>query len=174
MGGSVICLRPQDDRRWVHRTGSGDIQEGRKKEHLMSVRSVLVVVVATLVGWSGLAAPAVAHASVQPVAASAYDMSAGRVGAIVAALLGLTGVVIGGRALARTAGRRGDGSGRTGAVVALVAGSTGIIIGGLVAVTADGGLGTGNGLGGALMALLVGSIGTTLGGLALARARRTD
>lgn len=128
----------------------------------MSVRSVLI------------GAPAVAYASIQPVAASAYDMSAGRVGAIVAALLGLTGVVIGGRALARPSGSRGNGSGRTGAVLALAAGATGIILGGLVAVTADGGLGTGNGLGGALMALLVGLIGMTLGGLALTRARRTD
>lgn len=127
----------------------------------MSVRSVL-------------AAPAAAHASIQPVAAGVSDMSPGRLGAIVAALLGLAGVVIGGRALARSAGRPGaGGTGRNGAVVATLAGLIAMALGGLVVATSDGGLGTGNGLGGAYVALIVGLIGTVLGGLALARPRRT-
>src|SRR5688572_1957240 len=58
---------------------------------------------AALVVGVGLAAPAAAHASVQPAAASVYTMSPGRIGAIVGAVVGLIGVVIGGLALARSA-----------------------------------------------------------------------
>jgi hypothetical protein len=99
-------------------------------------------------------------------AASVYAMSSGRLGAIVAALVGLIGVVIGGLAL-RSARR--IGTGRSGAIVALVAGLIGMALGGLVVATADGGIGTGNGLGGGIVALVVGLIGMVLGGLALAR-----
>jgi Family of unknown function (DUF6223) len=104
-------------------------------------------------------------------AASVYTMSSGRLGSIVAALVGLIGVVIGGLAL-RSAGRIGTGSGRLGAIVALVAGLIGMALGGLVVATADGGVGTGNGLGGGIVALVVGLISMVLGGLALARSRR--
>jgi hypothetical protein len=117
-----------------------------------------------------LAAPAAAHVS---VAAAVYTMTPGRLGAIVAALVGLIGVVIGGRALTRSAGRIGTGSGRSGAIVALVAGLIGMALGGLVVATSDGGIGTGNGLAGAIVALVVGVISMALGGLALARSRRT-
>ncbi|WP_067832717.1 DUF6223 family protein [Actinomadura kijaniata] len=136
----------------------------------MSVRHLVTAVTAVLIGGVGLAAPAAAQASAQPVAAGVYDMSAGRVGAIVAALAGLLGLVIGVRALVRSARR--TGSGRNGAAVAVATGVFGMALGGLVAATADGGLGTGNGLGGAYVALLVGLAGTVLGGLALARSRR--
>ena len=104
-------------------------------------------------------------------AVSVYTMSLGRLGAIVAGLVGLTGVVLGGLAL-RSAGRLGTGSGRSGAIAALAAGLIGTTLGGLVVVTADGGIGTGNGLGGGIVALVVGLIGMALGGLALARSRR--
>ncbi|MGW3656583.1 DUF6223 family protein [Streptomyces sp. NPDC005151] len=140
----------------------------------MSVRSVLAVTGAALIGGFVLAAPAAAHASVQPAAASAYDMSAGRLGAIVAALAGLIGVVIGGLALARPAGRTGPGSGRSRAIMALAAGLVAMALGGLVVATADGGLGTGNGLGGGIVALVVGLISMVLGGRVLARSRRTS
>ncbi|MFC9607393.1 DUF6223 family protein [Streptomyces niveus] len=127
-----------------------------------------------------LAAPEAVHIAVQPVAdASVYAMSAGRLGATVAALVGLTGVVVGGLALARPtgrfgtgAGRFGTGAGRLGAFVATVAGLIAMALGGLVVATSDSGIGTGNGRGGAFVALLVGLIGTALGGLALARSRR--
>jgi hypothetical protein len=140
---------------------------------LMSVRLVLAMAGAALLGGFGLAAPAAAHVSVQPAAASVFAISSGRLGAIVAAVLGLIGVVIGGLALARPAGRTGTGSGRLGALVALVAGLIGMALGGLVVATSAGGIGTGNGLGGALVALVVGLIAMVLGGLALARSRRT-
>lgn len=139
----------------------------------MSVRPVLAVAAAALIGGVVLAEPAAAHASVQPAAAGVYTMSAGRLGAIVAALTALTGVCVGGLALARSTGRIGTGPGRRGAVVALAAGLIGMALGGLVAATASGGVGTGNGLGGAIVALMVGLTGAALGGLALVRSRRT-
>ena len=74
-------------------------------------------------------------------------MTPERIAASVAAVMGLIGAVIGGLALARSAGRIGTGNGRRGAIVALVMGPIGLVIGGLVVATADGGLGTGNGLG---------------------------
>lgn len=122
---------------------------------------------------SVLAASSVAHVPLQSAAAGVGDLSAGRLGAIVAALVALIGVVVGGLALARSARRTVTGSVRTRAVVALAAGLIGIVLGGLVVVTADGGLGTGNGLGGGVVAALVGLTGMGLGGLALARSRRS-
>lgn len=128
---------------------------------------------AALIGGFGLVLPAATYASVQPAAASVYTMGPGRIGATVAAVVGLIGAVIGGLALARSAGRIGTGTGRRGAIVALVLGPIGLVIGGLVVATADGGVGTGNGLGGGIVAVVVGLIGMTLGGLALVRSRRT-
>jgi len=127
---------------------------------------------AALVGGVGLAAPAALHASVQPAAATVYTMTPERIAASTATLVALVGVVIGGLALARSAGRIGNGNGRRGAIVALVLGPIGLVIGGLVVATADGGLGTGNGLGGGVVAMAVGLIGMALGGLALGRSRR--
>jgi hypothetical protein len=139
----------------------------------MSVRRLFAAAAAALLGGIGLAAPAAAQASVQPVAASVYDFSLGRLGATTGALVGLAGVVIAGLALARPAGRLGAAHGSLGARMAMVAGLISMALGGLVAATADGGLGTGNGLGGAYVSLLVGLIGTALGGLALTRSCRT-
>ncbi|TMR89793.1 DUF6223 family protein [Nonomuraea basaltis] len=111
--------------------------------------------------------------SVQPDPTSVYALSSGRLGAITAALVGLIGVIVGGRALAR-ARRIGTGNGRNGAIVALVAGLIGLVVGGLVMATSDGGIGTGNGLAGAIVAAAVGLIAVAVGGLALARSRRTS
>ena len=104
---------------------------------------------------------------------SVYTLTPQRIASSLAALVALTGAVIGGLALARSAGRVGVGHGRRGAIVALVMGPIGLVIGGVVVATADGGLGTGNGLGGGIVAMLVGLIGIAFGGLALARSRRT-
>jgi hypothetical protein len=127
---------------------------------------------AVLVLGFGLAVPA-AYAAVQPAAAGVYTMSPGRIGAIVAGMVGLIGAVAGGRALARATRRVGSDTGRRGAIAALTLGPVAAAIGALVVVTADGGVGTGNGLGGGVVATIVGLIGMTLGGLALARSRRT-
>ncbi|MGW7054450.1 DUF6223 family protein [Streptomyces sp. NPDC054887] len=139
----------------------------------MSIRRLSAAAAAALLGALCLAAPAAAHASVQPIAASVYAFSPGRLGAATGGLLGLAGVVVAVLALARPASRLGTANGSLGAMTASAAGVTAMALGGLVAGTADGGLGTGNGLGGAYVALLLGLTGTGLGGLALARHRRT-
>lgn len=98
--------------------------------------------------------------SVHLLAADAYALSAGRIGAIAAALLGLLGIVFGGLALT---------SRRRGALVALTTGPIAILGGALVVLTADGGLGTGNGLGGGVVAMLLGLAGAVLGWRARSR-----
>jgi hypothetical protein len=81
-----------------------------------------------------------------------FGMSAGRLGASVACLLGLAGVII---VLVRLFGRRGP-------VVALTAGVLGMAVGGVVVATSDSGIGTGNGRGGAYVALVVGAAAVVL------------
>ncbi|SEG78719.1 hypothetical protein SAMN05444920_104633 [Nonomuraea solani] len=104
-----------------------------------------------------------AHVLSQPDPVSAYALTTGRAWSVVAMLLGLTGTVIGGLALART--------GRKRAIAALATGLTGAVIGGLVVTAAKGGPGTGYGIVGGYMALAVGLIALALGGLALTRSR---
>ncbi len=96
-------------------------------------------------------------------------MTAGRFWSLVAALIGLAGVVVGGLALARPASR--IGTRRRGAIAALAAGLAGVIIGGLVVAGADGGPGSGSGIVGGFLAVVIGLIGTALGGTALGRCR---
>ena len=114
----------------------------------------------------------VADFSVHPDAVGAYTLTADRLWATSAVVLGLVGVVIGGLALARPNSRFGTASGRLGAIVALVAGLIAFVNGGLVLANADGGPGTGNGVVGGAAALVLGLIAAVLGGLALARSRR--
>jgi hypothetical protein len=114
------------------------------------------------------AAPAAAHVLVD---AGGYDIGSGRLVPAVAAVVGLTSVIIGGLALARS-GRIRTGSGRAGAFVALAAGLISVVVGGLHMANSAGGFGSGNGLAGAVVALGLGLIGMLVGGLALARSRR--
>ena len=116
-------------------------------------------------------AASAAHASVQSVAADAYDLTAGRLVGTAAALVALAGVVTGWLALARSTGRIGNG--RKGVVASFAAGLTGMVVGALNLAVADGGPGTGNGVMGGALALVLGLIATLLGWLALARSRRT-
>lgn len=115
---------------------------------------------------------------IQPVAASVLAISSGRLVAFLAAIVALIGVVIGGVALARPAGRTrsdggaGTGNGRDRTVVATALGLIAIFLGGVVMATSDGGIGNGNGLGGAIVATVLGVLGIALGRLARARARR--
>jgi hypothetical protein len=104
--------------------------------------------------------------------ADVATVSPGRLGAILAALVGLTGVVLGGLALRRPAGRSGPAGRRLGALGALAAGLLGLAIGALVVATSEGGIGTGNGRAGGYVALALGLIATALGALALVRGRR--
>ncbi|SDM24225.1 hypothetical protein SAMN05421874_1472 [Nonomuraea maritima] len=95
----------------------------------------------------------------------AYDLTSGRLWSLVAALLGLAGVAVGGFALARPASAMR-------AVVAMGAGLAGAVGGVLVVAAAEGGPGTGYGIVGGYVALVVGLAALAVGGLALARSRR--
>ncbi|MFE7595555.1 DUF6223 family protein [Streptomyces sp. NPDC057494] len=139
----------------------------------MSVRHLIATAPVALLAGLGLATPAAAHSSIQPVAAGVTDFSLGRLGATTGGLLGLAAVITAVLALTRPASRLGIANGSLGATAAVVAGLIAMALGGLVAATADGGLGTGNGLGGAYVALLLGLGGAALGGRALTRSRRT-
>ncbi len=109
----------------------------------------------------------VAHVS-EPTATTVYGPTIRRLWATAVTVLALLGVVIGGLALARSAGRNM----RIGAIVALVAGLIAVVNGGLVLAVATGGPGSGNGVVGGAAALVLGLIAMTLGGLALARSPR--
>ena len=126
-----------------------------------------------LVG-TGLAAAGIAQASVQPSAVSSHTFTPRRLAGSLSVIVALTGAVIGGRALARAAGRLGAHQARSGALRAMVLGPVGLIGGALVVATAKGGVGTGNGVAGGVLAVMVGFIGLALGGLALARSRRVS
>jgi hypothetical protein len=113
-----------------------------------------------------------AHVS-EPAATTVYGLTPRRLWATTAAVVALSGVVIGGLALARPAGRFGTASRRLEAIVALVAGLIAVVNGGLNLAIANGGPGTGNGVVGGAAAFVLGLVALALGGLALARCRRT-
>ena len=75
----------------------------------MSVRHPLAAAAAALIGGVGLATPAAARVSAQSAPVDAYTLTPGRLMGTVAALVALAGVVVGGLALARPAGRIGNG-----------------------------------------------------------------
>jgi Family of unknown function (DUF6223) len=91
-----------------------------------------------------------------------------RVVATAAVLVALAGAIVGGLALARSAGA----SVTRRSFVALTAGVVGAFIGILVLATADGGPGTGNGVVGGFAGVVLGLLAALLGGLALLRSRR--
>jgi hypothetical protein len=86
---------------------------------------------------------------------------------MVGGLFGLAGVVLGGLAHTRFAGRAA--AMRRAAVAALVTGSASAVIGGLIVAAADGGPGSGSGIVGGYVALAVGLIAVVLSGWALRR-----
>jgi hypothetical protein len=114
----------------------------------------------------------VAHLS-EPAGTTVYGLTPRRLWATMVAALALVGVVIGGMALRRYAGRIGTGNERMWAIVALAVGLIAVVNGWLNLATAKGGPGTGNGVVGGAAALVLGLIAMALGGLALARSRRT-
>jgi hypothetical protein len=116
----------------------------------------------------GLAAPAPATPAGVTTRAPALSVTPRRLGASLASLIGLGGLVCAGVAGA-SAGASGRGSLRLGARKAgLVAGTVSATVGLLVILTARGGFGTGQGLAGGIVALALG-----LSSVALAlRARR--
>lgn len=99
----------------------------------------------------------------------AGTIGSGRLLPSIAMLAGLTGVIIGRKALKRV---RHTGGGRSGAIIAMVLGLISLSIGSLHAANSAGSFGTGNGLAGAFVALGLGLVAILFGGIALARLRR--
>ncbi len=126
---------------------------------------VLAAVVAAAV-FAGLvhAVLVAAHLS-EPAAATVYGLTPRRLWATTVVLLALAGLVIGGLALARPAGRF--------AIAAVAAGLIAAVNGALNLALANGGPGTGNGVVGGAAAFVLGLIAAAIGALALARGRRT-
>lgn len=110
------------------------------------------------------------HVSFEAADVTVYTVTAARIWATAAALLGLFGTIIGARALARFRRRIGN-SGRKGSVVALVSGLTAAAVGVLNLAVADGDPGTGNGVVGGAAAVVLGLVAAVLGGLVMARSR---
>lgn len=90
-----------------------------------------------------------------------------RLAASLAALIGLAGVALGGRALAHPRAANAQRAGN----LALLAGLTSLVVGGLVVATAQGGFGTGHGLAGGIVALLAGAFSVVIVGFARTRSR---
>lgn len=161
-----ICpIRSSPCVRSVCRNGGHIVRERFRRGRAHRLHVLALALTATL-------ARTIAHAQVEPTAPGITYMSSGRLGAIVAGLVALAGVIAGGRALARSPAPLEEESKRMGPIASVIAGLFSIALGALVAATAKGGIGTGNGLGGAIVAMVVGSLSTVLGGLALARTRR--
>lgn len=114
------------------------------------------------------AAPVAANVS----AAAGYEIGTGRLVPTVAALVGLSGAIVGGWVLVRSR-RAGAGAGTRGAVVALLAGVVSVAVSGLHLGNVAGGPGTGNGYAGAVIGIGLGLAGIVLGALVLARSRRS-
>lgn len=133
---------------------------------------VTALAAAALFGGLVYAVLVVAHVS-DPAATTVHGVTSRRLWATTAAVLALAGVVAGGLALARPAGRFGSASGRLGGMVALVAGLMAVVNGALNLALANGGPGTGNGVVGGAAAFVLGLIALALSALALARYRRT-
>ncbi|MEU6658300.1 DUF6223 family protein [Streptomyces sp. NPDC046821] len=127
-------------------------------------KALTLTATAALIATFMLAEPASAHPQLQSAAVGAYTLTAARLWATSAALLGLAGVIVGVRALRRA----GNGS-----VVALATGLIATVVGALNLAVADGGPGTGNGVVGGALAVLLGLLAMELGRRARAQARRT-
>ena|SRR5688572_9746116 len=97
------------------------------------------------------------------------QITPGRLTSVVAGLVGLISIIIGGIALTRSVRRaRGAGLGS----VALMMGLIGLIIASVHLARTTGGFGTGKGRAGAIVAIVIGLIGMILGGLGMSRFRR--
>ena len=111
----------------------------------------------------------VVHPAAVQAGSGAGVVGTGRLLPTIAVLLGLTGVVIGWRALVNSGGA---GNGRSKAIIAMILGLIGLFTGLLHATNAAGGPGTGNGLVGAYVAMVLGLVNVAIGALALARSKR--
>ena len=97
-------------------------------------------------------------------------ITTGRLASITASLLGLSGVIIGRKALMRSS--KGVKPGQSMGIAALVLGLIGVILGITHLASTTGGFGTGKGRAGAIVALLLGLTAIVLGALTLRRSQR--
>lgn len=130
----------------------------------MKMMFVSFVIISTL-----LFIPTILSADVTNGSAEYGYLTPMRLRALVAGVVGLASVVIGGLSLVRS---RRAGYGRAGAIVGGVAGLIGILLAVLHLLNSSGGFGTGNGRAGAIVAILVGLAGIILAGLTWVRSRR--
>ena len=93
----------------------------------LRVSRVIVLLAAAVIGGICPATSAAAQVPDQAPAVSPYTLTPERIAASGAAVVGLIGAVIGGVALARSAGHVGAGNGRRGAIGALVMGPIALI-----------------------------------------------
>src|SRR5215813_5876066 len=113
------------------------LDNGRKTMKRTFALILAVLAAAALFGGLVHVVLVVAHVS-EPAATTIYGLTPRRLWATTVAVLSLVGVVIGGLALARPAGRFGTASGRLGAMAALVAGLIAVVNGGLNLAVANG------------------------------------
>ncbi len=133
---------------------------------------ILLAALGAAAVFAGLVHGVLVAARVSDSAAiTVHGLTLRRIWATSTALIALTGVVIGGLALARRAGRSGSNSGRLGSFVALGAGILAVGNGALILMMATGGPGSGNGVVGGAGALVLGMVAMVLGGLAVSHSR---
>lgn len=96
-------------------------------------------------------------------------VTAGRVRSMVAFLMGLISLIVGGIAFARSS-HPATGKVRTAAMIALVLGLIGLVLS-VVHLAGSTGFGTGGGRAGAIVALVLSLLGTVCGWLARSRSR---
>src|SRR5437763_321508 len=118
------------------------VQSGRKSMKRTFTLILAALAAAALFGGLVYAVLVAAHVS-EPAAATVYGLTPRRFWATAAAGLALVGVVTGGLALRRSAGRIGTGHGRLLAIVALAAGLIALATGGLNFAVPTAGPGTG-------------------------------
>jgi hypothetical protein len=121
--------------------------------------------------WGFLVVPTIASAEVTNGNVG-HRLTPGRLWATIDAVVGLVSAILAWRALARSAGRIGNG-GRNGAMVAMVVGLIVIAYAVLHLNIFTGDFGTGAGRAGAIVAIVMGLTSMVLAGITLARSRRT-
>jgi peptidoglycan/LPS O-acetylase OafA/YrhL len=147
-----------------------EIVQGVPEDVGFGMKRTLVVALAVMAAAGLLAglvhAVLVAVHLSEPAATTVYGLTSRRLWALLAGVLALVAVIVGGRALIRPA------SGRLGALAGLAMGLIAGVNGAFVLAVANGGPGSGNGVIGGAGALVLGVVAMALGGLALVRSRR--
>ncbi|MBD0378688.1 DUF6223 family protein [Paenibacillus sedimenti] len=91
----------------------------------MKMKLVSFVILCTLLLMPTIASAEVTNGNI------GYGLTPGRLRTIVAAVVGLIGIVLAGLHLVNTTGGFGTGNGRAGAIVAIVVGLIGLVLAGL-------------------------------------------